>query len=205
MREVERRDRDGEGRGGRKRSWRRKLGMEEEERKRDEVRQRLNQTSSSLPTTGSDVFSTSTDGQVLWWDIRKLVEPVETLPLEFAAYKPGLKLGGIVVEYESTMVGRDWSCLGCVALAASFSVSLLPFLSVPSPPTSSSSTLSLPPAFPPSHPPSLSPFLSPAHQVHGRHRTRGHPVLQSKGQDSPGEDHHSLHGAPWANLCPAGQ
>ena len=57
-----------------------------------------------MRATGSDVFSTSTDGQVLWWDIRKLVEPVETLPLEFAGYKSGLKLGGIVVEYESTMV-----------------------------------------------------------------------------------------------------
>ena len=54
--------------------------------------------------TGSDVFSTSTDGQVLLWDIRKLVEPVETLPLEFAGYKADFKLGGIVVEYESTMV-----------------------------------------------------------------------------------------------------
>ena len=53
---------------------------------------------------GSDVFSTSTDGQVLWWDIRKLVEPVETLPLQYSGYKSGLKLGGIVVEYESTMV-----------------------------------------------------------------------------------------------------
>ena len=53
---------------------------------------------------GSDVFSTSTDGQVLWWDIRKLVEPVETLSLEYSGYKSGLKLGGIVVEYESTMV-----------------------------------------------------------------------------------------------------
>lgn len=57
-------------------------------------------------TTGSDVFSTSTDGQVLWWDIRKLVEPVETLSLEYAGYKSGLKLGGIVVEYESTMVRK---------------------------------------------------------------------------------------------------
>ena len=55
---------------------------------------------------GSDVFSTSTDGQVLWWDIRKLVEPVETLPLEYAGYKSGLRLGGIVVEYESTMVSH---------------------------------------------------------------------------------------------------
>lgn len=53
--------------------------------------------------TGSDVFTTSTDGFVLWWDTRKLVEPVEKLPLEFAGYKPGVTLGGIVLEYESTM------------------------------------------------------------------------------------------------------
>ena len=53
---------------------------------------------------GSDVFSTSTDGQVLWWDIRKLVEPVEKLQLEYANYKPGQLLNGIVLEYESTMV-----------------------------------------------------------------------------------------------------
>ena len=58
----------------------------------------------ALLLTGSDVFSTSTDGQVLWWDIRKLVEPVETLPLVFPGYKPDFTLGGIVVEYESTMV-----------------------------------------------------------------------------------------------------
>ena len=48
---------------------------------------------------GSDVFTTSTDGFVLWWDTRKLVEPVEKLPLEFAGYKPGVTLGGIVLEY----------------------------------------------------------------------------------------------------------
>lgn len=53
---------------------------------------------------GSDVFSTSTDGSVMWWDIRKLGEPVETLPLEFAGYRPGQKLGGIALEYESSMV-----------------------------------------------------------------------------------------------------
>lgn len=58
----------------------------------------------STHTQGSDVFSTSTDGRVLWWDIRKLGEPVETLPLEFAGYKPGETLGGITLEYESTMV-----------------------------------------------------------------------------------------------------
>lgn len=53
--------------------------------------------------TGTDVFSTSTDGQVMWWDLRKMVEPVETLTLEFAGYQPGLRLGGIALEYESTM------------------------------------------------------------------------------------------------------
>lgn len=52
------------------------------------------------------MFSTSTDGRVMWWDIRKLGEPVETLPLEFAGYRPGQKLGGIALEYESSMV-RD--------------------------------------------------------------------------------------------------
>ena len=53
---------------------------------------------------GTDIFSTSTDGQVLWWDTRKLVEPVESLTLEYPGYKPGVILGGITLEYESTMV-----------------------------------------------------------------------------------------------------
>lgn len=53
--------------------------------------------------TGTDIFSTSTDGQVLWWDTRKLVEPVESLTLEYPGYKPGVILGGITLEYESTM------------------------------------------------------------------------------------------------------
>ena len=60
--------------------------------------------STCCSSTGSDVFSTSTDGEVMWWDIRKLVEPVETLQLEFAGYMPGQRLGGICMEYESTMV-----------------------------------------------------------------------------------------------------
>lgn len=52
------------------------------------------------------MFTTSTDGRVLWWDTRKLVEPVETLDLQYAGYRSGAKLGGIVLEYESTMVRR---------------------------------------------------------------------------------------------------
>ncbi len=53
---------------------------------------------------GTDIFTTSTDGNVMWWDTRKLVEPVETLILQFGGYKSGELLGGITLEYESTMV-----------------------------------------------------------------------------------------------------
>ena len=55
-----------------------------------------------LVYVGTDVFSTSTDGMVFLWDIRKLVEPVEAIPLDFE--KTGRLLGGISLEFESTMV-----------------------------------------------------------------------------------------------------
>jgi dynein intermediate chain 2 len=32
--------------------------------------------------SGTEFFSVSTDGQVLWWDTRKLSEPTETLLLD---------------------------------------------------------------------------------------------------------------------------
>jgi len=56
---------------------------------------------------GSDVFSTSTDGMVFLWDIRKLVEPVEAIPLDYE--KTGRLLGGISLEFESTMVSATRS------------------------------------------------------------------------------------------------
>jgi dynein intermediate chain 2 len=31
--------------------------------------------------TGSEAMTASTDGRVLWWDIRRLAEPLESLPL----------------------------------------------------------------------------------------------------------------------------
>ncbi|XP_075881781.1 dynein axonemal intermediate chain 2-like isoform X2 [Nelusetta ayraudi] len=54
--------------------------------------------------TGTDTFSASTDGQVLWWDVRKLSEPSERLVLD-----PGREgnldraLGGVSLEFEPTM------------------------------------------------------------------------------------------------------
>lgn len=32
--------------------------------------------------TGSELMSVSSDGQCLWWDVRKLGEPLETLTLK---------------------------------------------------------------------------------------------------------------------------
>ena len=51
---------------------------------------------------GTECFSTSTDGQVLWWDIRKLGEPTESLLLAPNPNSP-TPLGGVALEYEGTM------------------------------------------------------------------------------------------------------
>ena len=144
---------------------------------------------------------------------------METLPLEFAGYKPGLQLGGIVVEYESTMVSRDllwvwWAFLFPSLLVSFCSPPLVPEFELPFPSfyhtssftsllsllclsSSSLSPLSLslspPPSLSLSPPPSPSPpSLTPAHQVHGRNRARGDLVLQSQSQDSSGEDYQCL-------------
>jgi dynein intermediate chain 2 len=58
--------------------------------------------------SGTECFSTSTDGRVLWWDLRKISEPTDSLTLEWN----GRKLGGMSLDYEPTMptkfmVGTD--------------------------------------------------------------------------------------------------
>ena len=55
--------------------------------------------------TGSEFFSASSDGQVLWWDYRKLQDPIESLVLD-PEKKGDIKnaLGAMVLEYEPTMV-----------------------------------------------------------------------------------------------------
>ena len=52
--------------------------------------------------TGSEFFSASTDGQVMWWDIRKLSEPTETMVLDVE--KTGSIVGGTALDFETTMV-----------------------------------------------------------------------------------------------------
>ena len=49
--------------------------------------------------TAFECASTSTDGQVLWWDIRKLGEPSDSLTLEDKA--DGRKMGGVSMEYSA--------------------------------------------------------------------------------------------------------
>jgi len=55
--------------------------------------------------TGTECFSSSTDGQVLWWDIRKLGQPTESLVLD-PTKKQDIKLaqGSMSLEFEPTMV-----------------------------------------------------------------------------------------------------
>ncbi len=50
---------------------------------------------------GSEFFSTSTDGQVMWWDIRKLSEPTETMLID--PERNGNIIGGTHLDFETTM------------------------------------------------------------------------------------------------------
>ncbi|XP_072501682.1 dynein axonemal intermediate chain 2 [Notamacropus eugenii] len=54
--------------------------------------------------TGTECFSASTDGQVMWWDIRKINEPTEVLVMDVS--RKGIlenALGAIALEFEPTM------------------------------------------------------------------------------------------------------
>merc|ERR1719353_2352570 len=53
--------------------------------------------------TPFECASTSTDGQVLWWDIRKLGEPSETLQLEDRSGdgQGHRSMGGVSMEYSA--------------------------------------------------------------------------------------------------------
>ncbi|NWH68942.1 DNAI2 protein, partial [Geococcyx californianus] len=54
--------------------------------------------------TGTECFSASTDGQVLWWDVRKLTEATERMCLDIT--RQGLlekALGAVSLEFEPTM------------------------------------------------------------------------------------------------------
>ncbi|XP_077019839.1 dynein axonemal intermediate chain 2 [Tamandua tetradactyla] len=54
--------------------------------------------------TGTECFSASTDGQVMWWDIRKISEPTEVVIMDITR-KELLEnaLGAISLEFESTL------------------------------------------------------------------------------------------------------
>ncbi|XP_066092984.1 dynein axonemal intermediate chain 2 isoform X1 [Saccopteryx bilineata] len=54
--------------------------------------------------TGTECFSASTDGQVMWWDIRKLSEPTEVVIMDITR-KEQLEnaLGAISLEFESSL------------------------------------------------------------------------------------------------------
>lgn len=113
--------------------------------------------------TGSELMTVSSDGQVLWWDIRKLAEPLENLLL---------KVG---------------SALTCPTAPAAPQTSTLHWAIVTGSPAAmymlcagarwgDSDGSRVAGVLPSSRP----------HQVHDRHRAGAHPLLQSQGQDAPG-------------------
>ncbi|VDP18179.1 unnamed protein product [Echinostoma caproni] len=54
--------------------------------------------------TGTECFSTGTDGQVLWWDVRKMTEPTEKLYLDPTKKQDfSCAQGAYALEYESTI------------------------------------------------------------------------------------------------------
>ena len=108
---------------------------------------------------------------MLWWDIRKLVEPVETLKLEYAGYMPGQKLGGIVMEYESTMVrcyGYSLYKINTLNSMSTQPIKISCFFLWPKICSLSMSMLNL----------LTDDFVSLADQVHGGYRARSDPTLQ---------------------------
>jgi hypothetical protein len=57
--------------------------------------------------TGTECFSASSDGQVLWWDTRKMGEPTEKLYLDPTKKQDLTKAqGSMCLEYEPTMVSQ---------------------------------------------------------------------------------------------------
>ncbi|KAJ9518585.1 hypothetical protein QJQ45_018616 [Haematococcus lacustris] len=48
--------------------------------------------------TGTEAMTVSTDGSVLWWDIRKLAEAVESMPLREKG--SDVTQGGVILEYD---------------------------------------------------------------------------------------------------------
>ena len=52
----------------------------------------------SQSKTGTEAMTVSTDGSVMWWDIRRLSEPVESMPLREKG--SDTNLGGVVLEYD---------------------------------------------------------------------------------------------------------
>ena len=51
--------------------------------------------------TGNQCASVSTDGQMMWWDTRRLGEPTDTLELATDSKGGGMTLGGSSMEYNT--------------------------------------------------------------------------------------------------------
>ena len=61
--------------------------------------------------TNTEFFSTSTDGQVLWWDYRKLAEPLEQMWIDPTKKQEKASAeGGLCLDFEASMVSETIQC-----------------------------------------------------------------------------------------------
>ena len=57
--------------------------------------------------SNTEFFSTSTDGQVLWWDYRKLAEPIEQMWIDpTKKQEKATAEGGLCLDFEGSMVSK---------------------------------------------------------------------------------------------------
>jgi dynein intermediate chain 2 len=67
--------------------------------------------------TGTECASVSTDGQVLWWDIRKLGEPTMSMALEPKSSTGDGLLGGVSMDYSAAVCNPAWNTIRALAAA----------------------------------------------------------------------------------------
>lgn len=61
--------------------------------------------------TGTESMTVSTDGQVLWWDIRKLGEALESMPLRWVCFGAGVRKAAVDQGLSSYQGLTRFDCL----------------------------------------------------------------------------------------------
>ena len=55
---------------------------------------------------GGEFFSAAADGQVLWWDMRKMTAPIDTMVLEYSGSSNQATMSASCLEYDPSMPNK---------------------------------------------------------------------------------------------------